>query len=68
MIQLQVLKEWKFRLIDNKNESRKELDRIIQQQKEDYQQQICSLNEKYIQSVKENITLKKEYEKITKDV
>ena len=62
------MEKWKFRLIDNKNESRKELDRIIQQQKEDYQQQICSLNEKYIQSVKENITLKKEYEKITKDV
>ena len=68
MIQLQVWKKWKFRLIDSKNESRKELDRIIQQQKEDYQQQICSLNEKYIQSVKENITLKKEYERITKDV
>ena len=62
------MEKWKFRLIDNNNESRKELDRIIQQQKEDYQQQICSLNEKYIQSVKENITLKKEYEKITKDV
>ena len=62
------MEKWKFRLIDNKNESRKELDRIIQQQKEDYQQQICSLNEKYIQSVKENITLKKEYERITKDV
>lgn len=55
-------------MIDSKNESKKELDRIIQQQKEDYQQQIRSLNEKYIQSVKENITLKKEYEKITKDV
>ena len=62
------MEKWKFRLIDSKNESRKELDRIIQQQKEDYQQQIRSLNEKYIQSVKENITLKKEYEKITKDV
>lgn len=62
------MEKWKFRLIDSKNESKKELDRIIQQQKEDYQQQIRSLNEKYIQSVKENITLKKEYEKITKDV